>query len=161
MSRTLFVEFCGDGFWAFDVVVGVFLKHLIDAASLHLEEKGEAWLAEAITAWRVDAVNADLGLFLDQSWSQHQIDVFSALVEEACNSLAERESIAADEIESWEMIGGLRCCTRGLPSVTTASAIRLGDAIAKLVNRALPAPPPGTWWFFATEECAATMPRRE
>jgi hypothetical protein len=161
MSRTLFVEFRGDGFWAFDVVVGVFLKHLIDIASLRLEEKEEAWLAEAIAAWRVDAVNADLGLFLDESWSHHQIDVFTALTQDACGSLAERESIAAEEIESWEMIDDLRCSTRGLPSVTTASAIQLGDALVQLVNGALPAPPPGTWWFFATEECATTMPRRE
>ncbi|MBL9165210.1 MAG: hypothetical protein JNL18_20960 [Planctomycetaceae bacterium] len=161
MSRTLFVEFRGDGFWAFDVVVRVFLKHLIDAALLRLEEKEEAWLAEPIAAWRLDAVNADLGLFLDESWSQHQIDVFTALAHEACNSLAERESIAADEIESWEMADNLHCFARGLPSVTTASAIRLGNAIVKLVNGSLPAPPPRTWWFFATEECAATMPRRE
>lgn len=161
MSRTLFVEFRGDGFWAFDVVVGIFLKHLIDAASLRLEEKDEAWLAEAVAEWRVNAVISDLGLFLDESWSQNQIDAFTALGKEACNSLAERESISAEEIESWEMADNLHCFARGLPSVTTASAIRLGDAIVKLVNGSLPAPPPRTWWFFATEECAATMPRRE
>lgn len=32
MTATQFIEYERDGFWAYDVVLGVFLKHLIDAA---------------------------------------------------------------------------------------------------------------------------------
>jgi hypothetical protein len=32
MSKSLFVEYRGQGFWAFDVVASVFLKHLVDVA---------------------------------------------------------------------------------------------------------------------------------
>lgn len=45
-----------------------------------------------------------------------------------------------------------RCFARGLPFVTSESAIRLGEAIIKLVNGRLPVPPPSTGWFFGTEE---------
>jgi hypothetical protein len=34
MSKTLFVNFRDGGFWAFDVVSAVFLKHLIDVANM-------------------------------------------------------------------------------------------------------------------------------
>ncbi len=38
MSKTLFVHYRDGRFWAFDVVSAVFLKHLIDAATSHLEQ---------------------------------------------------------------------------------------------------------------------------
>ena len=32
MSQTQYVKYANRGFWAYDVALGVFLKHLIDAA---------------------------------------------------------------------------------------------------------------------------------
>ena len=69
MSKTLFVNFRDGGFWAFDVVSAVFLKHLIDAANIHLERHDEPCLADAVAHWRFNAVCGDCGLFLDDSWS--------------------------------------------------------------------------------------------
>jgi hypothetical protein len=169
MSKTLFVYFRDrgrergtEGFWAFDVVSAVFLKHLVDAATSHLLLQNEAWLADAIGHWRFNAVCGDCGLFLDDSWSIEQIATFTKLAREACSVLSKREEISAEEIQSWQMVEGKdgRCFARGLPALTTASAIRLGEAIINLVNDKLPEPPPGTWWFFGTEESGATMGKR-
>ena len=162
MSKTLFVHWRDDGFWAFDAVSAVFLKHLIDAATSYLEHHDEPWLAGAVSQWRFNAVCGDLGLFLDESWSNEQIAIFTGLAREACGVLSKREKIPAEEIQSWKMIDGDdgRCFARGLPFLTTASAIRLGEALIKLVNGTLPQPPPGTWWFFATEESGATLRKR-
>jgi len=159
MCQTLFVHYRDGGFWAFDVVSAVFLKHLIDAATSHLEHHDEPWLADAIAHWRFNAVCGDLGLFLDNSWSVEQLATFTALARKACDLLSERDTIPAIEIQSWQMIDrdDGRCFARGLYAVTTASAIRLGEAIIKLINGTLPEPPPGTWWFFATEDCEATI----
>jgi len=162
MSKTLFVHWRDNGFWAFDVVSAVFLKHLIEAAESHPELGNESWLADAIAKWRFNAVCGDLGLFLNESWSVEQIATFTGLAREACVALSNREKIPAEEIQSWQLLDGDngRCFARGLPFVATASAIRLGEAIVKLVNGTLPEPPPGTWWFFATDESGATLRKR-
>jgi hypothetical protein len=161
MSKTLYVEFRGSGFWAYDVVSAVFLKHLIDAATPHLERAGDGWLSDAVTKWRVNAVISDFGLYLDDSWSVKQIKIFTALATEACETLSGRAAIPAEEIESWQMKDGLCCFSRGMPAVSTASAIRLGRAIIQLVNGTLPEAPPGMWWFFATEDSPTTIRKRE
>lgn len=170
MSKTLFVSFRDqrldigtEGFWAFDVVSGVFLKHLVDVATAQLLVRHDAWLTDAIEHWRFNAVCGDLGLFLNDSWTPEQIATFTKLAREACDVLAKRESIPAAEIESWQMVDGdyiYRCFARGQPFVTTASAIRFGDALIQLVNGELPEPPPGTWWFFGPDESQQTMGKR-
>ena len=65
MSKTLYVEFRGRGFWAFDVVSGIFLKHLVDVAEARVAVRHEPWLVEAVGHWRFNAVVSDCGLFLD------------------------------------------------------------------------------------------------
>ena len=68
MSKTLYVDFRGQGFWAFDVVSGIFLKHLIDVAKPRIAERDEPWLTEAVGHWRFNAICRDCGLFLDEDW---------------------------------------------------------------------------------------------
>ena len=160
MSKTLFVEFRGRGFWAFDVVSGVFLKHLVDAASSCLAGQNHPWLADAVEQWRFNAVISDCGLFLDDGWSAEQLRVFSELAARACDRLAERAEIPADEISSWPMLDGERIFPRGLAAVQTKSLIRFGRALIQLVNGSLPEPPPGTWWFYSTEDAPRTITKR-
>jgi hypothetical protein len=105
-------------------------------------------------------VCGDLGLYLDEAWSDEQLATFTGLARKACEELSKRDKIPADEIQSWPMGDIGRCFARGLPYVTTASAIRLGEAIIKLVNGTLPEPAPGTWWFFATEDSGETLGKR-
>ena len=161
MSSKQFVEFRGNGFWAYDVVLGVFLKHLIDAATSRLDPIPDAWLSDAVASWRVVAAISDYGLSLDGTWSPQQLDTFTELADEACNALSWRDEIPAEEIETWEMVEGVRCFARGLPAVKTASAIRLGRAIIQLIDGTLPEAPPGTSWFFATDENPRTIQMRD
>jgi hypothetical protein len=163
MSQTLFVCWHDNGFWAYDVVSAVFLKHLIDAATSQLERGDQPWLAESISHWKVNTACSDLGLHLDESWSDEQVATFTKLARQACGALSQRDKIPAAEIESWQMLEGEsgRCFARGEPFITTASVIRLGEAIIKLVNGTLPDPPPGTWWLFATEESGETLAKRD
>lgn len=160
MSKTLFAEFRGRGFWVFDVVSGVFLKHLIDAATPRLNEAGQGWLSEAVRQWRISSVISDFGLFLDDDWSVEQVRMFTELATAACDQLSKRAEIPAEEIASWPMLDDERIFPRGLPSVDTASVIRLGRALTELVNGTLQDAPDHTWWFFGAKDSPRTLPMR-
>src|SRR5690349_17719935 len=129
MSKTLYVEFRGRGFWTFDVVSGIFIKHLIDAALKRLERRDEIWLSKAVEDWRVDAVVPDHGFFLDDDWSNEQMQTFTELAEAACDELSKRAEIPAEEFTSWPILDDLRIFRRGFAAVSTDSAIRLGRAV--------------------------------
>jgi hypothetical protein len=60
MSKTKFVEYAIHGFWAYDVALHIFLKHLIDAAEA-CDEASTPWLSNAISSWRM-ACMPDYGL---------------------------------------------------------------------------------------------------
>jgi hypothetical protein len=145
MSKTLYVEFRGQGFWAFDVLSAVFLKHLVDAAAPRVDLPSNQWLSDAIRQWRFNALVSDCGFFLDEGWTADQIRTVADVAAEACATLSKRAEIPAEEITSWEMLDDLRVFPRGLPFVTTASASRLGRAVINLLNGCLPESPPGTW----------------
>ena len=146
MSSTQFVHFGDRGFWAYDIVLGVFLKHLIDAA----EATGYShapFLDKALRHWRCVPV-ADSGFHLEKSWTAPQRQNVIAFVEEACATLATRESIAMEEIVSWPFADDVRLFHRGLKEVLTAAAIELGRAIIALLRDELPNAPKGRVWFF-------------
>jgi hypothetical protein len=144
VTKTQFVEYEGRGFWAYDVGLGVFLKHLIDAA----EASGQAadpWLEETVAWWRVVACVSDYGLDLGPP-TDAQRQLLIAL------KLAKRPSIGADEIASWDASDGLKIFTRGAAEVETGPVIELGQAIAQLLAGTLTEAPPNTWWFYGTPE---------
>lgn len=161
MSKTLYVEFRGQGFWAFDVVSGIFLKHLLDVADPRIVDRPGQWLAEATSHWRFNAVCGDCGLFLDDNWSAEQVRAVRELATSACELLSQRREISAEEMSSWSLLNGEGVFPRGYESVTTRSAIQLGQAIIQLLDGSLPEAPPGTWWFYGTEESPRTMKKRE
>ncbi len=78
MSATVPVSFRGRHFWAFDVGLGIFLKHLLDAARRHPVEQDATWLGECIQKWRVN--RAEIVLHLDENWSGSQIRTVLELV---------------------------------------------------------------------------------
>src|ERR1700686_3760499 len=120
MTATQYVEYENRGFWAYDVALGVFLKHLIDAAETSGQAK-TAWLSTAISSWREVACISDYGLTLDARWSATQMQAFIALAEVACARLAERASIPAREIVGWPILDDLRIFPRGATAVLPAT----------------------------------------
>lgn len=160
MSKSLFIEFRGQGFWAFDVVTSILLKHLVDVASPQIETNG-SWLGEVVHKWEVDTILPDsFGFELAESWSESQIDIVISLIEDACRLLQEREGIPASEIEGWELLDGNRLFARGIQVVSTESVTALGRAIVSILKGELPPAPAGTWWWYGTEVHPGTISKR-
>jgi len=156
MTKTQYVEYADRGFWAYDVALGVFLKHVIDAAEKS-DQAETAWLSTAISSWRVVACISDYGLTLDADWSAPQKQAFIALGEVACARLAERASIPVGEIVGWPILDDLRIHTRGATEVLTAPVVELGRAIIALVSGELPEAPDGKIWFYGTPTGRQTL----
>ena len=155
MSKTKFVKFGTQGFWAYDVALHVFLKHLIDAAEASDQAAG-TWLAGDVSSWRLACI-PDYGLTLDTDWPTEQRRSFVALAEEACAALAKRESIPAEEITSWPILEDVRIFTRGASEVYTAPVVELGRAIIALVSGELPEAPRGQMWLYGAPEGRQTI----
>ena len=85
---------------------------------------------------------------IDPSWSEEQIAAFIELAKTACNRIAQRVSIPANENQSWEVLPGAHMRTRGQPEILTAPVVQLGRAIIALVDGTLPDPPADTRWFY-------------
>ena len=149
MSKTQFVRYGTQGFWAYDVALGIFLKHLIDAAEVSDQAKS-SWLSEAISGWRAVACISDYGLTLDAQWSAERRQAFLTLAEDACSRLAKRSAIPAEEIVAWPLLDDLRMDSRGAAEVLTAPVVELGRAIIALVSGELPEAPPGETWLYGT-----------
>jgi hypothetical protein len=156
VSKTQFVEYATQGFWAYDVALGIFLKHLIDAAEA-TDQADTPWLSSAISSWRVVACISDYGLTLDADWSAAQRQTFITLAEDACSSLAKRVSIPAEEIVAWPILDDLRIFPRGATEVLTAQVVELGRAIIALVSGDLPEAPHGKTWFYGTTTGRVTI----
>jgi len=162
MSKTHYVEYRSDGFWGYDVAQGILLKHLADLAEARAEELGLSWLKEAAQSWRAGAVFYGFASScIKESWSAEQMAVFVDLVGEACEILAAREKIPAEEITLWPMVDELHIFPRGAKEVFTAPVVELGRAIISLIEGSLPAPPAGTWWCFGFPEGRTTIRKLE
>jgi hypothetical protein len=149
MSKNQGVGFEGRFIWAYDVAAGVFLKHLVDEAETS-EHKYEPWLLEAVSHWRVQACISDFGITLKEQWSSEQRQIFIKLAEGACNKLATRETIPAEEVTSWRLGDDqpLYIELRGENEILSAPVIELGEAIITLVSGKLPGPPKGNAWRY-------------
>ncbi len=148
MSKTKYVEYANRGFWAYDVALDIFLKHLIDAAEASDQAETE-WLSSAIESWRVACI-PDYGLTLDSGWSAAQQLAFIALAEQASTRLANRTSLPAEEIVSWRVLDDMRFFPRGEKEVLTGPVVELGRAIIALVCGELPEAPNGKTWLYGT-----------
>jgi len=160
MSQTQFVEYRQRGFWAYDVALGVFLKHLIDVAEGHRLEHDETWLADSVKWWRVVACVNDFGLGLGEEWSASQVDTFVRLAREACVRIGRRQQFPAAEIEAWSILDGKGVFPRGASEVRSGPIVELGEAIVALIEGVLPAAPSGTAWLYGTPEGRGTIAMR-
>lgn len=148
MSRSMFVQYRDRGFWAYDVVLHVFLKHLIDVAAPRATEPEHAWLAEAVAQWRVYACLTDFGFSINEEWSEDRIELVVSLCEEASGKVGDRESIGSEEIKAWPIHDHMRIDPRDEEQVPTRPVVRIGWAIIGLVRGTLGPPPPNCWWFY-------------
>ncbi|MCO6045730.1 hypothetical protein NG895_17670 [Aeoliella sp. ICT_H6.2] len=158
MSKTAFVEFRGDGFWAYDVALGMLFKQVIDhAVSLGTESD---WLQKLIQQWRFNAVVADCGLYLDDDWSQDQFATVDDLLQQACRTLAEHGHFTAEEMSGWNILEGQGVFDRGHGGYHTAPVIELGQAIRQLLSGTLEPAPTGTWWLYGAPEGRISIGKR-
>ncbi|MGI9457501.1 MAG: hypothetical protein ACR2NU_13135 [Aeoliella sp.] len=160
MSRTVYVNFRDNGFWAYDVASSVFLKFLIDAAVERSASTADAWLGEAIERWRANAVVPNMGFYLDDDWSQSQIDTVIELCRVSADVLRKGGDIAAIDIASWPILEDFRIFPRGHDPVPVEPVARFGDAVVALVQGNLPEPPDRHWWFFTLDEDVDTIKMR-
>lgn len=145
MSTSKVVVYRERGFWAYDIVLGVFVKYLID----EIEATGQAhtpFLAEAIPVWRL-AVLYDSALTLKESWTPLQRQNVIEFAEQACARLATRESISTEEIVSWPFAGEehifpLETDTYGIArlqkSHTAISSLARGTAQSTVIHFSFP-----------------------
>jgi hypothetical protein len=159
VSKTKYVDYADHGFWAYDVALSIFLKYLVDAAVATYEAE-TGWLSTSITNWRGVASIPDIGLTLDADWSAAQRQTFIDLAEDACASLAKRESILAEEIVAWPLLDDLRIYPRGATEVFTGPVVELGRAVIALVSKTLPEAPQGRAWLYGTDTGRQTLGTR-
>jgi hypothetical protein len=158
MSQTKFVDYGGEGFWAYDVALGVFLKHLIDVAEERAGKNEEEWPADSvIKSWRVAACIDPYGLSLGEGWSLSQTARFVSLAGEACARIRSRHGFLATEMESWSILDGEGVFARGANEVLAGPIAELGEAIVALVEGNLSAAPPGTVWLYGAPEGRRTL----
>lgn len=148
MSATKYVTYGDRGFWVYDIVLGVFVKHLIDAIEAMTGVSRAPFLDKALQHWRL-APFLDIGFHFEKSWTELQHQNVIAFTEAACTRLATRDSIPMEEIVNWSFGGDLRLFHRGLKEVRTAPVIELGRAVIALLHDELPKAPKGEAWFFA------------
>ncbi len=157
MTQTQFVGYGARGFWAYDVSLGIFLKHLVDVAEIADVGAHAKWLAAAITDWRLVACVSDYGLTIEEDWSSDQLDTFVRLTDEACARLGQRDLIPLEEIAAWQIHEGRGIFLRGATKIQTWPIVDLGRAIRALVVGSLPNAPPGTIWFYGTPSGRGTI----
>jgi len=160
MSRTCFVEFRGDGCWAYDVTSSVFLKFLIEAAIKQSSVTAEAWLDDAISHWRSSAVVSDFDFYLDGDWSPSQVDLVVDLCRIATETIRAGGDLTAADVESCPVLDTQHIFTRGHDPIPAEPVARFGDAVIALLRGTLPRPPENRWWFFTLDEEVDTIPMR-
>ena len=159
MSQTLYVNFRDNGFWVFDVVSSVFLKHMIDAAADSVCAK-ESWLVNAVQNRRVNAVISDMGIFLDDDWSQRQVETVIDICRAAITTIRRNGNTPASKIESEPLIDDLHIFARGIDPIPSLPIARFGDAMIALLTNNLPEPPAGHWWFYSLADEVRTIEKR-
>jgi hypothetical protein len=110
--------------------------------------------------WRVHAVISDLGLYLDEKWTDLQRQKVLELMEEACEEIGSRPSISADEMMGWEILDGQGVDPRGAARFPTEPVLELGHAVQSLLRENLPPAPENYWWFYGMPDGRRTIEKR-
>jgi len=140
MSKTLFVDFRGSGFWAYDVAAGIVAEEMVQVA--RQRQPMDGWLAQAIEGWEVTIDVSDYGLPLREDWKESQLVVVRNIIETVAERLAARDTLSSDSF---------RTDFRGADSFPVAPVVELALALRNLLGGDLEAPPRGAAWLYGAE----------
>lgn len=146
MTRTAGVRFRGVRFWVYDVVGGIYLKHLVDAAT-EREDRSD-WLNQAIEGWRVAACVTELASYANEEWDSNQVETVIDLCLEAIQAIERQEVFTSLEIEAWPVHEELRIRARGHEEIPSRPIVAFGHAFIALLEERLPRAPDLHWWFY-------------
>lgn len=151
MTKTSYVRYRDNGFWAYDVAGSVFLWFLIDAANKQLSSHGEQWLKDMVHHWRVAAVITEMANYTDSDWTASQLDLVIQLSRHAVDAIRSHGDFAAADVQSWQVLDEQRIFARGHDPIPAEPVARLGEAFIQLLQGQLPVPPDQHWWFYTLE----------
>jgi hypothetical protein len=161
VSKTVPVGFRTTRFWAYDVSLSILLAETVGVAQETEQGRLAPWLAGVLDRLRVQAVvGSSFALDLDLEVDDAQREQILGYVLEACRRLRRRGTVTATEAYRWNVMPDEPVIWRGADAVDTAPIADLGEAIIALIRGTLPAPPPGTWWFFGVDDGPRTIGMR-
>ncbi|MFD9893143.1 hypothetical protein ACFWY9_27680 [Amycolatopsis sp. NPDC059027] len=148
MSSTVAGEYNGFDFWACDVSSSILLAEMAKAAEEPAPQDTDSWLTALTRELRIHAiVGAEHGLPLDE-WADGHENEFISLIEKACERLAARMAVTAEEASGRRLLDGRTVIWRGHEQLSTTPIITLGEALVKIIQRKYPPAPAGHWWYF-------------
>ena len=151
MGKHLSIRYKEENFWVYDVVASVLLKFLIDAANDQLKLSKNVWLKETIEQWKVNAIFSDFGFYLDENWTEEQLEQIKEIISKACKTLVQKDKLSKKEIAEWTILDEQGIDLRDEKEILTESIVKLAKAINELLEETLPKAPEGHWWFYGTE----------
>ena len=151
MTRTAYVGYRDNAFWAYDVPGSIFLWFLIQSAEKYLAQYKGHWLSEVIPKWRVSAVITEMAYYADDEWTAEQVDLILQLCDDAISTIRQHGDFAASDVEAWPVLDDQRIFTRGHDPIPTEPIARLGDAFTLLLRGQLPKPPTQHLWFYTLD----------
>lgn len=157
MTKTMSVRFRGKSFWVYDVVGGIFLWHLVDAAQQHQCTKVIPWLNDCIERWQVAAAITELSFFADDAWTEEQLDLIVQLSHNAIAAIRSHGSFTHNEISALKLTDDLEVHPRGHEAIASEPIALFGEAFVSLLIGRLPTPPERQWWFYSLGESPGTI----
>lgn len=151
MTKTSGVSFRGKFFWVYDVVGGVFLWHLVNAAKDHMDDKPILWLDKCIEKWQLAAAITEMAFFADDEWTENQLNQIVVLSRQAVSAIRAHGDFTDDEVKSLELGDGLEIFPRGMKIIPSEPIARFGEAFISLLLDEIQAPPEWSVWFYGVE----------
>lgn len=161
MSKTTFVSYQDQWFWAYDVSLDILLKFVIEVGEAYQGLSGDNWLVKTLNKLRVIIRVNDYGLDVDGICPPEEIGHFVKILNEAMDLISRTESLSENEIRSWEILPDCHISTRGQEIVRTKPIIELGQAIVDMINHSLPDAPTGTRWLHGAPGGIITVKMQE
>lgn len=160
MSKSAYVEFADQGFWAFDVSLSIMLAETVWVGEGLPRDQRPEWLPGSLDKLRVLAVVSDLGFLVELSWPVDGVDLLRSLLMEVSRRLTARGTLSADEVATWDVLDGDTIGLRNAAIVDLAPVVELTQATIQLLEGTLPQAPPGTCWMYGLEGGRLTVPIR-